>query len=258
MEIWDLFLRRGEQFSPKDWSKIQVNRSIRKMTRHEEAMAFRAPPRNIQLPPIHNQGDQEREKTLLAIQNIMGAQAAVIVEQWDHIKELREQQNHLIITFLKARAPDMEGEDQIQALESAFSAITKGAKISKTVIDQKITPKTKESLRLAAAAFNKIMLARRRISVCSMSNSKGARDHLAECQPSKEFLFRPKLRELAKALKEEVQFGGQSTFHKKFPPKSHQRGERKFGSVYNPNRQFSGSKASRGGKSQKTRKPRRD
>ena len=174
-EILDLFLRRGGQFGPKDWSKIQVNRSIRKMTGHEEAMAFRAPPRNLQLPPIHNQGDQEREKTLLAVQNIVGAQAALIVEQWDHIKELREQQNHLIKTFHKARAPDMEGEDQIQALESAFTAITEGAK---TVIDQKITPKTKESLRLAEAAFNKIMLARRKISIHSMSNSKGSRDRL--------------------------------------------------------------------------------
>ena len=74
----------------------------------------------------------------------------IIVKQWDHIKELREQQSHLIKTFHKARAPDMEGEEQVQVLESAFSAITEGAKISKTMIDQKIAPKTKESLRLAA------------------------------------------------------------------------------------------------------------
>ena len=59
----------------------------------------------------------------------------------------------------------MEGEDQIQALESAFVAITEGAKILRSVIDQKIMPKTKESLRLAAASFNKIMLARRYLSI---------------------------------------------------------------------------------------------
>ena len=75
----------------------------------------------------------------------MGAQAAVIVEQWYHIKELREQQNHLIKAFHKTRATYMEGEDQVQAPESFFMAVTEGAKISKAVVDHKITSKTRES-----------------------------------------------------------------------------------------------------------------
>ena len=57
---------------------------------------------------------------MVAVQNIMGTQAAIIVEQWDHIKELREQQSHLIRTFHKARTLDMEGEDQVQALVGIF------------------------------------------------------------------------------------------------------------------------------------------
>ena len=59
----------------------------------------------------------------------------------------------------------MEGDEQVQALKSAFTAITKGAKISKAVIDHRIAPKTKERLKLAAAMFNKVSMARRKIMI---------------------------------------------------------------------------------------------
>ena len=74
--------------------------------------------------------------------------------------------------------------------------------------------------------FNKVMLARRKISIHNMSNSKGSRDHLEECQPSNEFLFGPKLKKLTKALKEEAQFSGQSGYRRNFSYKFSQRGNR--------------------------------
>ena len=64
-DLWELFLKRGGRFGPKEWSKVQINKSIRRMTSHEEAMPFGAPTRNLQLPPIRSY---------------------IIVDQWDHIK----------------------------------------------------------------------------------------------------------------------------------------------------------------------------
>ena len=48
-----------------------------------------------------------------------------------------------------------------------------------------------------------------------MSNFKGSKDQLDECQPSDEFLFGSKLKELAKALKDQAQFSGWSDFRGK-------------------------------------------
>ena len=56
--------------------------------------------------------------------------------------------------------------------------------------------------------------------MCNMANFKGSKDRLEECQPSSEFLFGSKLKELAKALKDEAHFKGKSTFRdrlSKFP-----------------------------------------
>ena len=76
-----------------------------------------------------------------------------------------------------------------------------------------------------------------------MSNSKGSRDHLEEYKPSKEFLFGPKLRELAKALKDKAQFSGQSRFKKNFSSKFSQRGKKEFGPANKSDRQFLGNKS---------------
>ena len=76
---------------------------------------------------------------MFSIQNIVGAQTATIIELWDHIKELREQQSHLIKTFHKARAPDMEGEDQVTVTYTPYTPSRKfsGNKASRGVKSQK-------------------------------------------------------------------------------------------------------------------------
>ena len=82
--LWESYLKRDGQFGPNEWKKIKVDRSVRKWDSHKDAMAFRAPTRNLQLPPIKSFGDQEREKSWLMLQQIIGAQAAMLIDQWEH------------------------------------------------------------------------------------------------------------------------------------------------------------------------------
>ena len=60
------------------------------------ARGFKAPARNLQLPPIKSSFDQERDKGLTTLHNMMGAQAAMTLELWECITKLREQQVQLI------------------------------------------------------------------------------------------------------------------------------------------------------------------
>ena len=68
----------------------------------------------------------------------------------------------------------------------------------------------KDSLRLLAAMFSKVTLIRRKMTIRGMVNIKGAKERLEEDQPSDEFLFGAKLKELSKAMKEVTQFKGKS------------------------------------------------
>ena len=61
--------------------------------------------------------------------------------------------------------------------------------------------------------FNKITLARRKMVIKGLGESKGAKDRLEECQPSNEFLFGNDLKELANAMKEETQFKGRASYN---------------------------------------------
>ena len=185
-----------------------VKRSVKKWTCHKEAKCFKAPARNVQLPAIRSTYDQERERQFAAMQNMIGAQAAISLELWDCIARLREQQVQLITARQALKAKD--GSDQMMPPEQAISQISDDAKESRAIIESEISVGMKDSLRISAALFNQTTLLRRKIAIKGMADSKGTKERLEECQPSSEFLFGADLGELAKAIRNEAQFKGKS------------------------------------------------
>ena len=251
--LWESYLRRDGQFGPNEWKTIKVDKSVRKWNSHRDAMAFRAPSRNLQLPPIKTYGDQEREKSSIALQQILGAQAALTIDQWEYTSQIREQLNQLIKSFKQAVSTGKEGEEQLEALEIAGSEMVDGAKVLRTIIDKKMAPNTRESLRFSAAMFNKITLSRRKVTIRNMGNFKGSKDRLDECQPSQEFLFGAKLKELAKALKDEAQFSGRWGFEGRNPNRS-KGGQEEFHKADEQSDKPAYGKSFRGGKFPKKKK----
>ena len=87
MSTWISHQKRRPEDGHAEWTKIRVNRFV-KWTSHKETRAFQAPARNVQLPAITFKPEVEREKKLVTLQNIVGAQAAMTLELWDSVTRL--------------------------------------------------------------------------------------------------------------------------------------------------------------------------
>ena len=97
---------------------------VKKWTSHKEAAGFRVPARNVQLPAIRNSFEQEREKKYVSLQSMIGAQSAIMLELWESISRLRDQQNQLIKAAKQALR---EKDNNILPGEEGIGQIVSGA-----------------------------------------------------------------------------------------------------------------------------------
>ena len=161
-----------------------MDRSIWKWTTHKLARGFKAPARNLQLPPIKSPFDQERDRSFTILQNMMGPQAAMTLELWVCIAKLRDQQAQMIKAAKQALSPAREDPERVETLDLAISTFLEGARASRKIVDKDLAQGIKDSLWLSAAMFNKVTLSRRKMTIRGLADIKGARERLEECQPS--------------------------------------------------------------------------
>ena len=206
---WLSHLKRGEQHGPIEWTRIKVDRSVKKWTSHKAARGFKAPARNLQLPAIKS-FDVERDRSFTNLQNMVGAQAAMPLELWACMTRLWEQ--HGLMIKAAKQALTAEGLAEAESLDQTVSTVLKNARTCRSIVDKELSLGMKDSIHISAAMFNKITLCRRKMTVKGLGDFKGAKDRLEECQPSNEFLFGNDLKELAKAMKEESHFKGRDSF----------------------------------------------
>ena len=151
--------------------------------------------------------DADKDKSYTNLQNMVGAQAAMTLEMWACVTRLREKHSMMI----KAVKQALSGSDSV-SLDQAVATILQDTKGCRDIVADELAIGMKDCIRVSAAMFNKLTIARRKLVVKGLGESKGAKDRLEECQPSNEFLFGNDLKELAKAMKEETQFKGRASY----------------------------------------------
>ena len=106
----------------------------------------------------------------------MGTQAAMTIELWGCITNLREHQVQLFKSAKQTRSSAKGDPDALETLELSILGYSDGSKASRAFIDQEIVQCIEDSLCLSAAMFSRVTLHRRKRTTKGLTGRKGARN----------------------------------------------------------------------------------
>ena len=146
--MWRSYRKRSIELGLRRWTKIQRGGSINKWVPRAEAREFRAPARNLKLPPLREGADRVLDRNLEVLQEEVGAQAAVVLALGVHISKLEKQQAHMLRVAKQANQSSEQDPDARRALGLAVSGLADESKISSAFIDQEIAKGLEDSLHI--------------------------------------------------------------------------------------------------------------
>ena len=187
---WSVYRQMAKQYDEQAWKQVKATKLVTKYTSLPTGQEFRAHEKDLNSPSLKFESQKQAEAALKVQEGLAGAvgasQTAVLVMV-----------EGLVANLKKAQQSFSESEEAVDKEEALL--VLKDVQTGLRCIGAH----SENAAKLAAVAFNKALVARRKPVLDSINSKQtGLKEKMAKLRPGEKLLFGGKIDSLAKAQRD--------------------------------------------------------